>query len=195
MTVRESLIHFLAPQIGEDRAVHLLNDFVVSATVGSRVSRDEHRAEVLAEEARTPLVVRRFDCSMEPALEDEIPELLVCGVAEDGRPVALLLDHEARAKLAGLLGLEGKGTGDGEPTLAPWRAGRERLDWLLSVIVRERGQWTVGRVKRLYARHCESHVLRSTIRRELARLHAAGELVMHDGSDRRYYTLAPGGAR
>ncbi|MCX5197183.1 hypothetical protein OOK31_25350 [Streptomyces sp. NBC_00249] len=157
---------------------------------------DAYRAEVLAEEARTPLIARRFDTSIEPDRESGETEMLVCAVAEDGRPVALLLDSEARAKLAALLGLtEGKGTGSGEPTPAPWRAGRERLDWLLSIIVRERGQWTVGRVKRLYARHCEGHVLRSTIRRELALLHAAGDLVMHDGSDRRYYTLAPGGAR
>ncbi|MFJ5804816.1 hypothetical protein [Streptomyces sp. NPDC093093] len=65
---------------------------------------DAYRAEVLAEAASTPLVVRRFDCSIEPALEDEHPELLVCCVAEDGRPVALLLDDAARAKLRQLLG-------------------------------------------------------------------------------------------
>ncbi|AZM91470.1 hypothetical protein [Streptomyces sp. W1SF4] len=51
-----------------------------------------------------PLVVRRVDCAVEPALEDEDPELLVCCVAEDGRPVALLLDDETRAKLHGWLG-------------------------------------------------------------------------------------------
>lgn len=133
MTVRDSLIGFLAPQIGEARAIHLLNDFVVSATVGSRSSREEHRMEVLAEEARTPLVVRRFDSSLEPALEDERPELLVCCIAEDGRPVALLLDDEARAKLAGLLGL-GKGTGTtGEPTPAdfyqPGQTYHGNFDW------------------------------------------------------------------
>ncbi|MCX5587607.1 hypothetical protein [Streptomyces erythrochromogenes] len=49
MTVRDSLIGLLAPQIGEARAIHLLNDFVVSATVGSRTSRADHRAEVLGE--------------------------------------------------------------------------------------------------------------------------------------------------
>ncbi|MCY0917036.1 hypothetical protein OS965_02445 [Streptomyces sp. H27-G5] len=51
-----------------------------------------------------PLEVRRFDCSIEPAIEDETPELLVCCTAEDGRPVALLLDDAARAKLVSLLG-------------------------------------------------------------------------------------------
>ncbi|MCX4540460.1 hypothetical protein [Streptomyces sp. NBC_01565] len=92
---------------------------------------------------------------------------------------------------------EGKGTGTtgGEPTPAPRRTDAERLHWLLSVIISERGQWTVGRVKRLYGRYHEGHVLRSTIRRELALLHEAGELILHDGSDRRYYTLAPGGGR
>ncbi|MFE3578767.1 hypothetical protein [Streptomyces vinaceus] len=141
-----------------------------------------------------PLVVRRFDSSIEPALEDDNPELLVCCVAEDGRPVALLLDDEARAKLADLLGLaEGKGTGSGEPT--PRRTTAERRHWLLSVIISERGQWTVGRVKRLYGRHHEGAVLRTTIRKDLGALHAAGELQMHDGSDRRYYTLTPGGGR
>ncbi|MFF4576878.1 hypothetical protein ACFY15_00475 [Streptomyces sp. NPDC001373] len=198
MSVRDSLIGLLAPEIGEARAIQLLNEFIVSATVGSRSSRDAHRAEVLAEEAATPLVVRRFDCSLEPALEDEKPELLVCCVAEDGRPVALLLDDEVRTKLAGLLGLaDGKGTGapSGEPTPVPRRTDAERRHWLLSVIISERGQWTAGRVKRLYARYCETHVLRSTIRRELAALYAAGELEMHHESDRRYYTLAPGGGR
>lgn len=75
------------------------------------------------------------------------------------------------------------------------RTEAQRLWWLLSVISSERGQWTVGRVKRLYGRHAEGHVLRSTIRRELAALAAAGELVVHDGSDRRYYTVAPGRPR
>ncbi|MEU9000487.1 hypothetical protein [Streptomyces sp. NPDC048551] len=80
-----------------------------------------------------PLIVRRVDCSVEPALEDENPELLVCCVAEDGRPVALLLDDEARAKLAGLFGYgraEGKGTGTtgGEPTPPPSRFNATPLD-------------------------------------------------------------------
>ncbi|MFB6512893.1 hypothetical protein ACFCW4_02805 [Streptomyces virginiae] len=66
-----------------------------------------------------PLIVRRFDTSIEPDRESGETEMVVCAIAEDGRPVALLLDDETRAKLAGLLGLkEGKGTGTtgGEPT-------------------------------------------------------------------------------
>ncbi|MFD6970720.1 hypothetical protein [Streptomyces sp. NPDC059949] len=77
----------------------------------------------------------------------------------------------------------------------PVRTEAERRHWLLSVIISERGQWTAGRVKRLYGRYCEGHVLRSTIHRDLAALHEAGELVLHDGSDRRYYTLSPDGGR
>ncbi|MEV6569984.1 hypothetical protein [Streptomyces sp. NPDC051577] len=177
-------------------AEHLAEAIDVGCTRDDHDHVADHRAEVLAEQASTPLVVRRVDCSIEPDLEDENPELLVCCIAEDGRPVALLLDMEARDKLAALLGL-GKGTGTtgGEPTPGRQRTDAERLHWLLSVIISERGQWTVGRVKRLYGRYCETHVLRSTIRRELAGLYAAGELEMHHESDRRYYTLSSGGAR
>ncbi|MFD9569933.1 hypothetical protein ACFWBI_08825 [Streptomyces sp. NPDC059982] len=104
-----------------------------AVAVASQIVADL-RAEVLAEEAATPLVVRRFDGSVEPALEDETPELLVCCVAEDGRPVALLLGDEARAKLAGLLGLaEGKGTGTtgGEPTPPRFTATPLQIDVFL----------------------------------------------------------------
>lgn len=52
--------------------------------------------------AADPLVVSRFDVAMEPAPEDE--QLLTIGcIAADGRPVALLLDAETRAKVAGWL--------------------------------------------------------------------------------------------
>lgn len=49
-----------------------------------------------------PLVVSRNDVAMEPAPEEE-PGLTVGAVAEDGRPVALLFDPEARAKVASWL--------------------------------------------------------------------------------------------
>ncbi|TRV72578.1 hypothetical protein FKN01_29765 [Streptomyces sp. 130] len=46
-----------------------------------------------------PLVVSRFDVAIEPAPEEE--QLLTVGcIAEDGRPVALLLNAEDRAKVA-----------------------------------------------------------------------------------------------
>lgn len=47
MTVADSLITLLAPQIGEERAKYLLLDFIKVSTVRGRVSRAEHRAEVL----------------------------------------------------------------------------------------------------------------------------------------------------
>lgn len=54
---------------------------------------------------RAPLVVSRFDVAMEPAPEEE-QVLTIGAVAEDGRPVALLLDPEARAKVARWLGAD-----------------------------------------------------------------------------------------
>lgn len=46
----------------------------------------------------TPLIVSRFDVAMEPAMEDQV--LTIGCIAEDGRPVALLLDEETRGKVA-----------------------------------------------------------------------------------------------
>lgn len=72
--------------------------------------RDDHdhigdyRREVLAEVAATPVIVRRVNTSIEPDREAGETEMVVCCIAEDGRPVALLLDDEARAKLLRLLG-------------------------------------------------------------------------------------------
>ncbi|MHC3427242.1 hypothetical protein [Streptomyces sp. DT18] len=53
-------------------------------------------------EPRIPLVVDRFDVAIEPAPEEE-PVLTIGCIAEDGRPVALLLDPETRRKVAGWL--------------------------------------------------------------------------------------------
>ncbi|MFE7547024.1 hypothetical protein [Streptomyces gardneri] len=52
--------------------------------------------------ATDPLIVSRYDVAMEPAPEDE-PNLIIGAVADDGQPVALFLDPEARAKVAGWL--------------------------------------------------------------------------------------------
>lgn len=49
-----------------------------------------------------PLIVSRYDDAMEPAPEEE-PVFVVGAVAQDGRPVALLFDREARAKVGGWL--------------------------------------------------------------------------------------------
>lgn len=54
-------------------------------------------------------------------------------------------------------------------------------------------EWTVGRVKRLFHRDCGfTHILRATIRRVLAQLHAEGHLVLHDTPGRRFYTPTDG---
>ncbi|MFF4369677.1 hypothetical protein [Streptomyces sp. NPDC001594] len=82
-----------------------------------------------------PLIVRRFDCSVEPDREAGEAELLVCCVAEDGRPVALLLDDEARGKLAGLLGGRAPGLD-------------ERALQLADHILNTGGEWTTGKAHR-----------------------------------------------
>lgn len=53
-----------------------------------------------------PLVVTRFDTAMEPAVEEE-PNLTIGCITQDGQPVALLLDPETRAKVAGWLAPNG----------------------------------------------------------------------------------------
>lgn len=93
---------------------------------------DAYRAEVLAESASTPLIVRRFDVSIEPDREAGDTEMVVCCVAEDGRPVALLLDDEARIKLRGLLG-------------SPVPGLDERALLLADHILGAGGEWTTGK--------------------------------------------------
>jgi len=46
-----------------------------------------------------PLIVSRFDVAIEPA-PDEEQVLTIGAIAEDGSPVALLLDEETRVKVA-----------------------------------------------------------------------------------------------
>ncbi|MFF5422129.1 hypothetical protein ACWCQE_27620 [Streptomyces sp. NPDC002409] len=45
-----------------------------------------------------PLIVSRYDVAMEPAIEED-PVLTIGAIADDGRPVALLLDLENRTKV------------------------------------------------------------------------------------------------
>lgn len=70
---------------------------------GGRASIDAFAAEVLAEDRAHHLIVSRFDVAYEPAPEEE-PVLTIGAIAEDGRPVALLLDEETRRKVAGWVG-------------------------------------------------------------------------------------------
>lgn len=70
---------------------------------GGAVFTPEHLAQTAAKkQAAVPLVVSRFDVAMEHAPE-EPPGLTVGAIAEDGRPVALVFDEEARVKVAGWL--------------------------------------------------------------------------------------------
>lgn len=100
-----------------------------------------------------------------------------------------LLDAEAEAERLRARAGE-KDTLAGESTPAPKTA--DRRAYLLDRIRSGRGQWTPGRVKRLYQRLGLTHVYRATIRADLAALCRDGHLVLHDGSDRRYYTLKDG---
>ncbi|MGW2837364.1 hypothetical protein ACWCWD_06585 [Streptomyces sp. NPDC001493] len=59
-------------------------------------------AEAKLKAAPEPLVVSRFDVVMESAPEDE-PTLTIGAIAEDGRPVAIVLTPETRAQIAGWL--------------------------------------------------------------------------------------------
>lgn len=71
-----------------------------------------------------------------------------------------------------------------------------RRDLLLTTIRAEGGEWTVGRVKALYAESDCGHVYRATIRADLRTLHRAGYLVQHEISGQRFYTVdTSGGAR
>ncbi|MFJ5090017.1 hypothetical protein [Streptomyces sp. NPDC088674] len=76
---------------------------------------------------RIPLVVSRFDVAMEPAPEED-PVLTIGCIAEDGRPVALLLDPETRRKVH-------EWTRSGLP---PLRAPRD-----VRVVSTESGTWRV----------------------------------------------------
>lgn len=116
-------------------AEHLVEAIAFGCTNDSHDHIGDHRREIL--DTAEPLVVRRVDVAIEPAIEDEVQELLVCCVAEDGRPVALLLNDEARAKLRSLLGP------------APTPPGLdERALQLADHILGSGGEWTTGKAHR-----------------------------------------------
>jgi hypothetical protein len=66
---------------------------------------------------------------------------------------------------------------------------------VLTAVARQGGEWTPGRVKRLFAQHNLTHVYPANIRRLLAKLHAEGALLRHETPGRRYYTPAKDGAQ
>jgi hypothetical protein len=64
-----------------------------------------------------------------------------------------------------------------------------QLAILRAAVTSSGGEWTPGRVKRLFHRDARlTHVLRVTIRRHLTTLHAEGFLTLHDEPGRRFYT-------
>jgi len=65
-------------------------------------------------------------------------------------------------------------------------------DLVLDAIARQGGEWTPGRVKRLFAQHNLTHVWRASIRRLLAKLATEGHLTLHEIPGRRWYTPKDG---
>jgi hypothetical protein len=108
-TFREPLADTMLAAIPAETIAHaeaIMAEFIERRNIAKtgvtiyQEQRDE--LERLRADAATPLVVSRFDVAMEPAPEEELG-LTVGAVAEDGRPVALVFDGEARVKVAGWL--------------------------------------------------------------------------------------------
>lgn len=74
----------------------------------------------------------------------------------------------------------------------PRKHPRRDLHQIILTAIRTRGGiWTTGRVKALCKDGYPTHILRSTIRRHLRELHAAGHLEQHGEDWRRSYTYIP----
>lgn len=121
-----------------------------------------------------PLIVSRFDIAMEPAPEED-PVLTIGCIAEDGTPVALLLDEEARAKVGRWLLPE-------EPKLD------DRLGRLADHILSAGGEWTTGKAHHWLAAEVDNGVSRHRARHSLQHLTALGYLTEHNRTGRRSYT-------
>ncbi|MFF8656762.1 hypothetical protein [Streptomyces huasconensis] len=169
---RDVLYTVLRDLIGHREAARLIaaNDSAVRAEVATA-------AATATPDDADPLIVDRFDTAMEPAPEDP-PVLIVGAIAADGRPVALVFDAEARAKVAAWL------------SPAPVDSSRERrLEQLLDTIRTHGGRWTTNRVQDMRRRQGTAPQ-RGTARRDLAELHRRGHLTAHGPADGRYYLLA-----
>ncbi|NUS58652.1 MAG: hypothetical protein HOV66_27945 [Streptomycetaceae bacterium] len=161
--------------------------------VAEAISDGEHDPDALVDELRglanemeaharkaegkpgQPLVVRRVDVVIEPDRESGETETIVGCIAEDGRPVALVLDDVDRRKLARKLRL-----GDELP-------GRQAL--LLHHIRRVGGMWGNRRANELYRRLGLERIGPNTGRKDLAALARAGHLSSRGPQDGRYYSL------
>lgn len=65
---------------------------------------------------------------------------------------------------------------------------------LAAAVEREGGEWTTGRVQRIYRAAGLDVPLRKTWRDDLAHLARTGLLTLHDSSNRRFYTRKEGSA-
>ncbi|MFJ4418219.1 hypothetical protein [Streptomyces sp. NPDC088925] len=123
---------------------------------------DQIEADARAPE---PLVVSRFDVAMEPAPEEE-PVLTIGCIAEDGRPVALLLDPETRRKVH-------EWTRSGLP---PLRAPRN-----VRVVSTEAGTWRVrwyirqNRKAKSFSTEEQANAYAEGLREKAREMHAARE--------------------
>jgi hypothetical protein len=115
----------------------------------------------------TPLVVRRVDAVLEPALRDGETETVIGCIAEDGQPVALVLDEATRSKVGDWLRLSG------------YDPRAERLEILRQAVADYLGDWTPRRARRLYHTH-GIDVGTNVARRDLQCLKRQGLLVTCD---------------
>jgi DNA-binding IclR family transcriptional regulator len=73
---------------------------------------------------------------------------------------------------------------------SPAHPARGVRKFVLEAIQTEGGEWTTGRVRRMWHQLIGTHVLRMSVRRYLAALHRDGYLDRHgDGTPRRFYTV------
>ncbi|MCX5201088.1 hypothetical protein OG897_06375 [Streptomyces sp. NBC_00237] len=124
----------------------------------------------------TPLIVSRFDTAMEPAPEENAVLTIGC-IAEDGTPVALLLDPEDRAKVGRWLLPEG-----------PRDELDDRLGRLADHILGTGGEWTTSRAHRWLLAEVDPGVSRHRARHALQHLAATGYLIEHTHPGRCSYT-------
>lgn len=124
-----------------------------------------------------PIVVRRVDVVIEPDRECGETETVVGCVAEDGRPVALVLDDVDRRKLARHLRLPAHG--EDLP---------DRLAVLYRQIRQSGGTWSSRRAERVYGR-LGIRVRPGLGRKDLRALARSGHVVAHGPEDGRFYTL------
>jgi hypothetical protein len=148
-------------------------------TLASKIQRGAVRifldaTETTATPHPIPLAVSRFDTAIEPAPEEE-PVLTVGCIAEDGTPVALLLDPEARAKVG--------------RWLLPEKDMDDRLGRLADHILDTGGEWTTGKAHQWLLAEVDPGVSRHRARHALQHLAALGYLAEHDRDGRRSYTL------